>query len=1602
MDELYINPIKINIKNVKVNKVTNEKNINKYLYDIQTTKKIVLLGNNLDKKIIDNIKSFSKNKNKNSENILKKFYGNNFLDKLNLNRKKKGKKEIYIDVNDNENTSLSNKNEIKDEVIGEIIGENEEEIEINEEEEKENEIDIDNIDIDFNDIDFNLYDIIESDTIAEETKKDYTEITKQIKQTSEFDKLYNTEISIFLEDTITQFKEKLFLITKIQPYKQYILFNNKQLGYNFLLYDNTITVNINDILVDDNIQINSIPIINNLYNNRDNINVVSRENNLLIKHLLQKQLIHNFEQLEFDIYNIDDFFKNNKKEIQYIIKNDIEQKEMIYYSFVLKYFPYFSIELFEDYIKNDSDIKFKYTDISLNYNKYMDKYKLQQDILNKHYNNIGDKYFEEFINSEFIQTILNTNINIINNNNINNLNIFNVRNIFDIVEISSIDNLIYTQYNTIVDNKKIQLVKINKYIKNEYKKIENPIESILFRFNLIYEKYDITKDLKREIVFVIDKFGNYRIDVEFNDTLQITYSKLIKLVIEYINPIIQLLNKNSFYINFNTNNKLKLINKYNINLYNINFIILWKKTLSLEGFNRIKQIFSNYINADIYKFKSENIITNEIEYNINKSVYDYKINKNLLTSNDFNYLTDPNFKQKWDYAYNNKKIIKIIPKMVNLIIEFNNITFNELNPVMYDIYSLLYNNNSNIDKINTTKTFLNHKSIKQLKQIDPLLYNYKDTGNKYSRKCQKKLQPIIVTKTEIKDKKLQNVMKYKNFTTDKENYYYCPNKKYPYPKFLQNIHPNNYCVPCCKKKNYELVENSKYNNVHHTCLTEFTYPTDIKQNDKSRYVINYGNVININRLMELPNSLDIMFNTLQSNERFYIYGIKQNLSNINNIGILFILSQIYNLSIVKFIQILLEFLNDNPKLFNSLLYGTLYKYFNDINDLISTIKNIFILNKLFQKNIEFSHWNELFRDIISYLNVYIIIFEDNGKNILYNSYKNLQYMNNIFNSKYEKINKYIYVIKKNTNEYYPIYNINFNDYFKNSIIKQQKFIYTDNITLSIKQLINNELNKKTNTFNIDLYTLNDFIYTNKNYKIIELYINKKHQCYAVILKNIKTKKHIYVSINDSNINILKNVKKTIKKLDNVIVVNNEKVDIKHNYKTFNRNQYNINHVDLFNFIHDYNSFILNNTLKLKKINSKYLEQLNNEVKIHFINNELDDLTKLNNINIDIYNNEYSFIYNFIYIEKFILLKDKKNIKIIGFVCNGFNYYISKHITINDSINILKNNINKLNNIISKIVNTKKYSNENDISSYLTRSFKLFNIHNEFIYDLEINTYNTIEKYKDYYKIIYYDPDIVNNSILNKTIDKKNKRLSLYNNSLYNKYIYNLLLIEIINILKLYKDNTIRKNIKNVIQKIKVSQLTLEFLEYNYDNILYNELSKYLTNKYFKKIINNINETEIIQNIYNNVINMISNIILKKHIKINIKYDLINETIDNNIFLFDNMLINLFKYMSKNEIILKINKLLKNSIHFNNSISNKDIDILTSCSYNSNKKLPYCYNKKLIINNKKQLTNLIHIIATDIYNPLKRDIIFSPLYIDLVMNKLLFSKYLNEKIYIKYI
>lgn len=1066
-------------------------------------------------------------------------------------------------------------------------------------------------DINFDDLDFDNLDISDldishidlSDDYISSSKTKYDNMIEDNKKTDKnIKKSIDSEIKFFIDDNIEQLKEKIYLLTDILPFKQFIIFNNKQLGYHFSLYNNQLDISINNILKnkDDIVSYNNliIPLDNYLYNNKDAISISSNERSTLLLHLV-KEAIESEIDLEFDIYSLDLFInKTNKKEIIYHFNSDNDIEHMIYYSFILKYYPYFSYELFDTFIHNEEDIQFIYNDIILNKKILENKYKKQQNILNKIYaiedSKTLKKKYKDTMNQITNFNILNCKAEIKNNFDVS-LNVFNMKELFNLIEINKIENLTYIQLNLLIDNKIKEIIKINKFIKTNIKKYFFNVDSLLLKFNLEYKKYQIELFHGVEFILIINRNGNYIIEISFPEILHIDYNKLVNILLDSINPIIIQLNTL-----LNSQQKLQPITQYNIFLTDINYNISWNKILTPDLYIKFQHMLEYYVEAGI--LSKVHSIGTDLNYTINKFSFDFKKNQYTQSDNEFSYFTDKMYKNKWD-IYNKK--INIVTKVTSVTFDFNNITFNEYEKLTNYIYFLIYSNldKLKINKSDTSKSISNKKSLSQLKDIDPVLFSYENKknnkDNSYSRVCQKPNQPIIISKNDLS--KYKNAIKYKNMTTGEPIYYTCPSKDVPYLKFLQNHHPNNYCIPCCKKKDSLQIEGSKYKSVHTQCLKHYSYneKQDVKI-DTNNYTMNFTNIVPDNRFMELPINLSKMFNNDKS--KYYIYGI--------NNSILHTMSDIYKEDINIIVKMVIEYLTDNEFIFDKLLDSQLGNYFTNTKHLINAIQNKFLLNKILVS--DFKEWDVLFIDIFRQYDIQITIFE----NEMYKPYKSLKF---IKNQSFNENITYIYLYKQE-NYYNPIYFIN-----SDEKIVQKSFNSSDTINKIMLKIINLNIN----SIKLDLYKLTELI--DKKYKITEYYINKKNQCYAVIIK--KNNDNIYFGILPTYLPKFVNSQKK-----NIIVKN-----IKYNYFSFDIKNYKINYKSLFEFLKKINVKIENILSFDKKIIG--ITYKNNDTEINNYFSEITENTFYNN-NKNLKNNKIiKLLYNPVQINNALQKKisvDNKN------------------------------------------------------------------------------------------------------------------------------------------------------------------------------------------------------------------------------------------------------------------------------------------------------------------------------------------------------------------------
>lgn len=655
-------------------------------------------------------------------------------------------------------------------------------------------------------------------------------------------------INMYPIDTICDLKIKISLLFSIPWYMITLYWYEDKLDLNNVFTSYQLIVNENDYKISfDNIS----DIDTYLYDNRDYLIVRSKDESLNLNHFI----LNNINTIYFIVFN------------DYIDKDKISNRigiDYYYYNFVIKYFPMFTLSVFNDYIMYRSNFDSKYSNFNINeklsyYNNINNLLTNTKEII---YEDILDNYFNYRIITFILKCAIITKLKV------------SIRNIFDIFHIGELNIILlyfycnqklYTKKNKFDDNiklykSKIDLNKIFLYLDNKYS--------------------------NRSLILSISTKGDVTIQIYISDEFKtITMDTIITYVNKKIEPIIKKLNDYKELLNFNYIENINELLFKNINKCTIKCDINYKlKDIRFNNINnyvKIKDYINLYSNlfSDVKKEDNSTLkfyIKSGIQYiNIDK-YYILHINK----TNYYSIYSSSSDMKEWNNMYPGLSVI-LSYSLDYLNIDIKKIDYNDL----YNIIKIL-NYIINSIKITSNKNEIENKDkdkiLKKLKEVDPVMFSFetsKTSHRRYAKICQKPFHPNIYTQDEIKDlpKNIkENLVEFKNMTTNEKVYYHCHNKKNPYLGFVVGEHPSDYCIPCCRIKSQIDKDNYK------ECLTKYKY---IKKVDSSgnQYVLN--NIEN-NRLSRLPYNLDVIFNKsfpkkYINTKLFYIYGISGLVNIIN-------------------------------------------------------------------------------------------------------------------------------------------------------------------------------------------------------------------------------------------------------------------------------------------------------------------------------------------------------------------------------------------------------------------------------------------------------------------------------------------------------------------------------------------------------------------------------------------------------------------------------------------------------------------------------------------------------------------------------------------------
>lgn len=931
-------------------------------------------------------------------------------------------------------------------------------------------------DLDTEDDEYQLDDIMFDD----DDIKDLLAEEPSIKETTQIEKPFIVieDIHIFPEDKISEFKKKIFVSTRIPPYRQHLWceYKNKPIPLGYAIsHDTPMIINIKK-LRDNTAFYEGIPVDTQWYASKENIHVSALDDFQLLD-----QIYFKYGVTEFFLVDLNDFINPVRGNLERLLKKDMYSIELIYYGFVIKYWPHLTLPVFGEYLKNEGILVERYPELSPSITAVKNRFVLETAI-------VGKKYTPELDPKKWdvpVYTSITYSVISLTDTYVLPGTVVQLRNLFDLFALNDVVN--FCICNLEIDGRPIILTKTFKKINITTKA---PHNSILF---------NVTLPDRGNTYLIIHKKGSYRMESKWHEDQTLDFAMIYSLMNQYVKPVIEHIN--GFGTKVSTAPLTVLLNGNSV-FSDINLSMFWKFNLSTNNFRAVKDIFNKYIDAGIMQRSSGTSLSHDFYFT--KGMYKYDIgryNSMNPTHNKFTYLTDASIKAKYDMYITRRKKLSVFHRFSDIKIEFSGLK--EYEYVTFYIYILRLL--ESIPRIKGARLEATVKKLKQLKEKDPSLYEFKKMYGSdlvYSKLCQQQKQPVMHSDPG------KNRVKFWNFTTNEPAYYSCPNPKYPYINFITHAHPKGYCIPCCYKLAPSKNLKDKKARIYETCMKDKKYDQDKRSVIKSRYVMAYGKPIDAGRLSRLPeNTLEPLFyDTFSKNvdgidqeclndKGYYLFGVPQNISNASNIGFLFSIAHACGKNIIDFVGESIDLLRKKQDLWTGLMGGHIRQYFESFNILIDSIKNVFIGNTMST----FDRWNELFIDIGKiYWNISIMHFIDDGSSapsVYLKIPGHIKYWDD-----YKSTNTHL-IIMETTNTFNPVYVVNTDIFFKTGEINTKLFEHTSVIVGEIYNVAVDYIKKSVAKQSIDLHLIKRFA-KNSNYNIVNAFINDSNLCYGVTIKHV--------------------------------------------------------------------------------------------------------------------------------------------------------------------------------------------------------------------------------------------------------------------------------------------------------------------------------------------------------------------------------------------------------------------------------------------------------------------------------------------------------------------
>lgn len=1129
-----------------------------------------------------------------------------------------------------------------------------------------------------------LVDFIKEDTI------DITDLNKLTQAPVEeievdSDIILVRDIHVYPHDKVWDLKEKIHAAAGILPLYQHLWIEQQdiqhQCSYKIFNSGRRIPISIYNLYesksAETNLQkIGDIPIDMQFYDDKFLIKVEAFDTFEILATLKSR-----YNSIEYNLVSIKTFINEpTRDQLTSMLKNDRYQIDMIYYGFVMLYFPIFTYEVFINWLKEgELSLKNQYPELIPARSDIAEKYRLetnisqQADVLDLPENKSYLKNIEDNIKL----SIVSSTIKVLKMGSSKETIIY-LRNLFDVFALD--ETIDYVKCVIIINNRKTIFRKVfnkNPLISNtDSFKVLHPIYdrisigSIVFRIRL-------DKSTNECVYFILYQNGNYEIKANWREDLGFGFDDIYKTTLTYISPIIHRINKMESKVLY-YNKQLPEMTRVNSKFSEIGMVIFWNYNFSDVQFKILKSVMEEFRKAGIVETRS--MERNDAEYYFIKGMHQYdatRLDKTIVSNNYYEYLSNGIVKQKWTTVFTNTRVTKLMHRSSDIKIEITGIRENEYDVFNHYIYILLFMFlvENKRQRITFQPSAHRKKTLIDNKEQDPELYNtrkiYK-TSFIYSRTCQKPYQPRMLSDAEYEllepDQKARAV-KFWNFTRRLPVWYLSTNNRYPYIRFIVGKHPRDYCIPCSKKTQVPNNMADPNKTIHDICMQEHIWSGKKSTITLgSRYIMSYGKEIEIDRLSRLPEKTleplfyDTYVTTGESidqecadnvNYGYFLYGIPQHLPAAQNTGLFYCLCKSLGYSPEEFVNQMKRRINAEPMKFKIIMNGEIMQLFPNIQELNNALDELGNCRNEIIKHLG-EKWNVLFESIANiYFAINIIKFEDSESSETTEGQRCRLVISNRLSNIDDFIpeghRNLIVLYRSRGKIYYPIFQINKEIYFKTRIIDTRLFDYNSDVVQIIYKMAKSLYTETRTHEHMDFNIIKRFLSENKRWKLEKLFINNGNYCYGLLISN-KQGNYAYIPLPRS--------------------FYNERTNIE--YQPFYRNKYACSFDVLKVFISDFNGWIAEVSSKMGLLKPGVPKSYPLEERV-------------------------IPIYPFIAVDNWLLLMNaeievaKQKPEVIGFVFQSHNYYFTPAITPDEAMRYSKSKFYLMRydpDIINKVIYSK--------------------------------------------------------------------------------------------------------------------------------------------------------------------------------------------------------------------------------------------------------------------------------------------------------------------------